>query len=223
MMRPLLMNYQIEINKIPFKKELTEQTVDYLSEEAIKALLALPNTETKKGLRDQFLLVFLYDSAARVQETADVRLKDTHVGKTPVVILHGKGDKIRTVPLMEKTIELFQQYRRTFHPDKGVYSDEPLFFTRWGGVENGIDESTIRKTLGQYGETLKQSFPEIRGTIHPHLLRHSQAMHLYQHVMDLTLISQWLGHVNLETKISGINPTLSRRHKTCRKLSPFMS
>jgi len=201
MMRPILTNYRAEIYKVPFKREITEQIVDYLSEDAVKKLLEMPDAETKKGLRDRFLLVFLYDSAARVQEAVDVKLKDIRPGKTPVVILHGKGNKVRTVPLMEKTIEHFEQYRGVFHPDEGLYSDRPLFYTKRSGSESNISESTIRKMLGQHGEVLKQEFPEIEGSIHPHLLRHSRAMHLYQHGMDLTLISQWLGHTNLETTL----------------------
>lgn len=201
MMRPVLMNYRSEIYKIPLKKARTEQKIDYLSEDATKALLEIPDANTKKGLRDCFLLVFLYDSAARVQEVVDVRLKDIHNGKTPVVILHGKGDKVRTVPLMEKTMKLFEQYCRVFHPNEGAYSDRPLFYTKRSGTESSINESTIRKMLGKYGEAVKRNFHEIEGSIHPHLLRHSRAMHLYQHGMDLTLISQWLGHVNLETTL----------------------
>lgn len=201
MMRPVLMNYRAEIYKVPFKKEPSERGVDYLSEDATKALLALPDAGTKKGLRDQFLLIFLYDSAARVQEAADVKLKDIRTGKTPMVILHGKGDKVRTVPLMEKTMEHFELYRQAFHPDEGIYSDRPVFYTKRSGTESCISESAIRKLLGRYGQALKKDFPEIDGSIHPHLLRHSRAMHLYQHGMDLTLISQWLGHANLETTL----------------------
>lgn len=201
MMNPILVNYCSEIFKVPFKKDVTDRPVDYLSEDAVKSLLELPCIETRKGLRDRFILVFLYDTAARVQEAVDVKLKDIRMGKTPTAILHGKGDKVRTVPLMEKTIEHFEQYRKIFHPNESMYSERPLFYTKRGGVENHISESTIRKMIGQYGEILKDDFPEIKGSVHPHLLRHSRAMHLYQHGMDLTLISQWLGHANLETTL----------------------
>jgi site-specific recombinase XerD len=201
MMRSTLMGFCAEINKVPFKKEVSEQVIDYLSEEAIKSLLDLPDVTTKKGIRDQFLLIFMYDSAARVQEVVDVNLKDIHTGKTPVVILHGKGNKVRTVPLMKKTMEHFEYYRSIFHPGETPYSDQPLFYTIRNGTQNRISESTIRKMVGQYGSSVKQSFPDARVSIHPHLLRHSRAMHLYQHGMDLTLISQWLGHANLETTL----------------------
>ncbi len=201
MMRPVFINYRAEICKVPFKKETLDQTIDYLNEDAIKALLSAPDPGTKKGLRDQFLLIFLYDTAARVQEVTNVKLKDIHTGKTPTVVLHGKGDKVRTVPLMEKTMKHFEIYRQIFHADEGAYSNRPLFYTVRSGMENPINESTIRKLLGHYGDTIKKDFPEIEGSVHPHLLRHSRAMHLYQHGMDLTLISQWLGHANLETTL----------------------
>lgn len=200
MINPMLTNYRIEINKICLKKS-TNSTVDYLSEDAVSALLNAPDTETQKGVRDQFILIFLYDTAARVQELVDVKLKDIHLGKTPTVTLHGKGGKTRIVPLMIKTIQHFEQYCKIFHPEMGEYSSRPLFYTVRNGVEQHINESTIRKLIGQYGEGIKKRFPQISGSIHPHLLRHSRAMHLYQHGMDLMLISQWLGHANLETTL----------------------
>ena len=42
---------------------------------------------------------------------------------------------------------------------------------------------------------------EIPENVHPHLFRHSRAMHLYQGGMDLTMVSQWLGHANLQTTL----------------------
>jgi integrase len=52
-----------------------------------------------------------------------------------------------------------------------------------------------------YGETARGKCKEIPENIHPHMLRHSRAMHLYQNGMDLTLVSQWLGHASLESTL----------------------
>lgn len=213
-------NDRTEIYKVPFKKAPLTQTIDYLREDAVKALLAVPDAGTKKGLRDRFLLVFLYDSAARVQEVTDVKLKDVHIGKTPVVVLHGKGNKVRTVPLMGKTVEHFEQYRKVFHSDEGTYSERPLFYTKRGGIEKPMSESSIRKILGCYGETIKKDFPEIECSVHPHLLRHSRAMHLYQHGMDLTLISQWLGHANLETTLIYAHADTEHKREAIARATP---
>ncbi len=55
--------------------------------------------------------------------------------------------------------------------------------------------------MRQYGQAARKYLPEIPENVHPHLFRHSRAMHLYQGGMDLTLVSQWLGHVNLHTTL----------------------
>lgn len=57
----------------------------------------------------------------------------------------------------------------------------------------------MRYVLRAYGEKAGLECPEVPEKIFPHLLRHSRAMHLYQEGMDLTLVSQWLGHSQLET------------------------
>lgn len=49
--------------------------------------------------------------------------------------------------------------------------------------------------------TAHMACPEVPERIHPHIFRHSRAMHLYQHGMDLTMVSQWLGHANLSTTL----------------------
>ena len=53
----------------------------------------------------------------------------------------------------------------------------------------------------KYVDSARAKCPEIPERVHPHLWRHTRAMHLYQHGMDLTLVSQWLGHANLETTL----------------------
>lgn len=148
MMRPVLMDHRAEIYKIPFKKETSEQVVDHLSEDATKALLGMPDAGTKKGLRDQFLLIFLYDSAARVQETADVKLKDIHTGKTPVVVLHGKGDKIRTVPLMEKTM--------------GFTQTGPSFIQSEAALKTASVRVPSARCLDGMARLLKRLFPKLK-------------------------------------------------------------
>lgn len=64
-----------------------------MSEAAVKALFMAPAPRTKMGLRDQFLMIFLYDTGARIQEALDVKICDLRIDKTPTVTLHGKGGK----------------------------------------------------------------------------------------------------------------------------------
>ena len=53
----------------------------------------------------------------------------------------------------------------------------------------------------KYAELARENCPDVPERVHPHLWRHTRAMHLYQHGMDLTMISQWLGHKQVETTL----------------------
>ena len=55
--------------------------------------------------------------------------------------------------------------------------------------------------MNGYAKTAHVAFPGVPEKIHPHIFRHSRAMHLYQHGMDLTMVSQWLGHADISTTL----------------------
>ena len=201
MVDPALMIYRNEIYKVPVKKNTNKETIEYLSEKAVRVLLEQPDRTTEKGMRDIFILLLMYDSAARVQELVDIKICDLVNGKTPLVILHGKGSKVRTVPLMESTMVYFEKYFKIYHPGETYCSNQYLFYSVRNGEKNPLDTSTIRKMISKYGRTARELCSSIPENVHPHLLRHSRAMHLYQHGMELSLISQWLGHSQYETTL----------------------
>lgn len=194
------MAYQAALSKIP-KQKAGKTAVEYMSEEAVQTILKQPDTSTRQGIRDQFFMVLLYDIAARVQEMLDLKVCDIRPGKTPTATLLGKGSKVRTVPLMPETMEHFQNYLNVYHEGEGRYSTQPLFYVVQHGTRNSMSDDNVRKFLKKYGDLARKICPEVPENIHPHLWRHSRSMHLYQHGMDLTLLSQWLGHANLKTSL----------------------
>lgn len=200
---PTIVIHVAEILKIKIKGPESKQLIDYLSEPAVKALLEQPNQMTRKGLRDRFFLLLMYDAGARLQEIRQLRLCDIRWGKTVYVMLLGKGSKVRSVPLMQPTVEHLKNYLGVFHPDcvpgKANYLEAPLFYVEQHHRQRPLSDSAARKLVRQYGDAAKMDCPEIPEIVHPHLLRHSRAMHLYQHGMDITLVQQWLGHAQLET------------------------
>jgi site-specific recombinase XerD len=88
------------------RKKAPETLVPYLTQEAVQRLLAQPPQNTLQGRRDAVLLSVLYDSGARVQELADLLVRDVRLEAPSVVTLTGKGRKRRTVPLMTPTANL---------------------------------------------------------------------------------------------------------------------
>ena len=199
---PTTVIFKKNIFEVPIKNLSKPNTLKYMNEKAIAALLEQPSPLTKKGLRDRFILSLLYDSAARCQELIDLRLCDSRLGKTPTItIRHGKGDKARDVPIMKQTVDHFQHYKQVFHPGEDVYSDCPLFYTLRYGEKQSLDNSTVRKLVISYGEAARKRCADVPKHVTTHTLRHSRAMHLYQHGMDLVLILQWLSHARLETSL----------------------
>ena len=116
-----------QIIGIPFKKS-EKRVIDFLNEEKTKELLAAPSTDTPKGLRDQAMLCLLYDSGARVQELADIRIRDLRLESPAQVQLTGKGRKTRSVPLMDQTVCILKEYLRRNGLDTVLNADHPLFY-----------------------------------------------------------------------------------------------
>ena len=87
---------------IPTKRAAPPET-RFLERDEIERLLHHLPSEGRLALRDRALLLFLYNTGARVQEVADLRVEHLDLGAHPLVRLHGKGDKWRTCPLWHQT------------------------------------------------------------------------------------------------------------------------
>lgn len=190
-----------ELSAIKVQKDDPFSKVDYMTENAVTALLNEPDVKTKIGLRDRFLMIFLYDSGARISEALGVRLCDIKLDNSPQVLLFGKGNKVRAVPLMEKTVEHLKQYMYAFHKEESLTSTVTLFYVLHKGKKEPMNDETVRVRLQKYADAARKKCSEVPQKVHPHLWRHTRAMHLYQHGMDLALVSQWLGHANLSTSL----------------------
>ena len=208
-----------EIQKVDTAKE-SEKLVEHMSEDAIKTILAQPDTSTQRGLRDMFLMLFLYKTGARIQELLDIHLCDIQFGKAPVVLLRGKGSKTRNVPLRDNIVSHLKEYIKVFHPDAGIYSDQYLFYTVRDGDKKRMTEGNVRHLVREYGDEARHLCPEVPENVHPHLFRHSCAMSLYQNGVELTLISQWLGHADLETTLIYAHADTELKRKAIEKAIP---
>lgn len=100
---------------------------------------------------------------------------------------------------MANTVRHLKNYMRVYHKGNRREFEELLFYTEHKGERTPVCADTMRKRIQKYAETARKICTEVPERVHPHLWRHSRAMHLYQHGMDLSLVSQWLGHSNIET------------------------
>lgn len=180
---------------------VAEKLVEHMSEAVVDIVISAPDTSTQKGLRDMFLMLFLFRTGARIQELLDVKLRDIRFGTSPCVTLYGKGSKARTVPLRSNTVEHLKSYINLFHQGESIYSEQFLFYVIRNQSKKRMTEDNARDLIHKYGVRARKICVEVPENVHPHLFRHSCAMSLYHSGVHLTLISQWLGHSKLETTL----------------------
>lgn len=211
-----------EIDKV--KKARQHRTlVEHMSETAVQAILAQPDTTTLIGKRDAFMMLFLYRTGIRVQELVDIQLKDIRLDNHPSLTVCGKGAKIRSIPLRTDTVRHLRHYMEFFHPEDSVYSDDHLFFTVRGGSRKRMTEDNVRSLVRKYGMLAREDCLEVPENVHPHLFRHSLAMSLYQNGVDLSLISQWLGHSCIETTLIYAHADTEIKRQAIEKAVPEKS
>jgi site-specific recombinase XerD len=169
--------------------------VAYLTVEHTRQLLAAPDRSTRTGRRDATLLATLYDTAARVQELADLTVRDIRLDHPAMAALTGKGRKSRHVPIDDNTTALLAAYLAERHLDGPGSEDHPVFFNQHRvKLSRGGIAWILRKHQTQAHDPALATAP-----LSPHVLRHSRAMHLYDSGVPLPYIRDILGHADLST------------------------
>jgi integrase/recombinase XerD len=180
---------------IPSKKA-KKTVVEHLTPEAMKLLLEQPDRGCLKGRRDLTLMSVLYDTGARVQELIDIKVSDVILDSPAVVVLNGKGNKTRRVPLMKNTISLLERYIVEKKLDKSWKNEYPLFTNN---QKNKLTKEGVAYIISKYVELARKTSTLVPSKVKPHMFRHSKAMHLLQAKVNLIYIRDFLGHVDLKT------------------------
>ena len=184
-----------KVISIPVKKA-KKTIVEYLIPEALKLLLEQPDKHTARGRRDLTLMSVLYDTGARVQELIDIKVSDVILDSPSVVVLTGKGNKIRRVPIMKNTVALLRSYLSENNLKQQWKNQYPLFSNN---QHNKLTREGVAYIIAKYVESARQSLMIIPQKVKPHVFRHSKAMHLLQAEVNLIYIRDFLGHVDIKT------------------------
>jgi integrase/recombinase XerD len=183
-----------DVLAIPSKKQ-AEPGVNHLTVEQTRRLLAQPDQSTGWGRRDATLLATLYDTGARVQELADLTVRDVRLEAPTLVTMTGKGRKTRQVPITQNTVALLGTYLAEHRLDRPSREDDPLFFNQHHvKLSRGGIAWIIRKYQARTSDPALTT-----AEITPHTLRHSKAMHIYDAGVPLPYVRDILGHVELST------------------------
>jgi len=182
---------------LPMKKA-AHRAMNYFSPEGLHLLLSQPDTRTPKGRRDHALLVLLYDTAARVQEIIDLRVRDVRLEKPTTITLHGKGRKTRVVPVTTKTASIMEGYFQ----EKGWIGrsgtlDFPVFMN---SRKCKLSRAGVAHILSKHVRSMSiDGSHHVPGSVSPHCLRHTKAIHLLKSGVPLIYIRDILGHVSVTT------------------------
>ena len=179
---------------IPLKRDI-EKPMEYMTVDVLKVLLKQPNTSTIKGRRDLTLLATLYDTGARVSELINLKVRDIKFDDfTTTVKLFGKGSKIRVVPIIGNTAELLRRYIDE-HNLTTKY-DNYLFVSK---LKKPLTEPGVKYIIEKHRSLATKESSLIPKNIHPHMFRHSKAMHLLESGVNYIYIRDFLGHSDIKT------------------------
>lgn len=175
------------------KKRTETKVMSYFSVDEIKLLINKPKTETKYGFRDYIILLFMYETACRAQEISDLQHKQLFL-KDNYVVLIGKGNKERRIPITNELSNLLAKYMNIFK----IKSEDCYVFQN--ACNNKLTTKGIEYILLKYVRECKEKYcDKFRGNYSNHSVRHTRAMHLLESGVNLIYIRDILGHASVTT------------------------
>jgi len=173
----------------------------------VERLLAMPDAQTPRGLRDAAMLELMYSAGLRISELIDLKREDVMLDIN-FLKCRGKGNKERLIPIGGVAVEKLRRYLQNSAPPQA----EALFLTRFG-------EPFTRQGCWKmiHGYILSAA---IRKRVTPHTLRHSFATHLLSGGANLRAIQEMLGHADISTTQIYTHVTSDRLRQTHLRYHP---
>lgn len=184
---------------------LGQHLPEVLSIEEIDMMIDVIDLAKPEGIRNRAIIETLYGCGLRVSELVNLEISKVYL-QEQYLIVEGKGNKQRVVPMSEVSIERILEYMREVRSKTEVKPGEEnmLFLNRHGSRLTRQMIFTIIRRLA--------AAADIRKKISPHTLRHSFATHLLEGGANLRAIQQMLGHESIATTeiYLHLNPQLLR-------------
>lgn len=175
----------------PSVKTPKTMEVEFLSVRAVQLVV----TAASDDLRALAIVSVLYDSGARVSEVCGMAVGDLTLSRPHTAKVIGKGRKARVIPLSTQVGEILSRYITSVRPH--ATPTEPLFVNRSG---NPLGRAGVAYVLQKTAAAAHSVHPEeVPPRAHPHIMRHSKAMHLLDAGVNLVYIRDFLGHESVTT------------------------
>lgn len=187
-----------------------------MSESTVEAFLNAPDLSTFVGMRDKAMFELLYACGLRVSELCNLCFKDLHLQES-FLMVHGKGDKTRIIPVAESAIDWLNHYINIARPIKDPLGSSPYVFL---SLKNKEKPLPLTRTAFWYRVKCYAKQIGLTQDPSPHSFRHSFATHLLNHDADLRVVQQLLGHSSLSTTQIYTHVALHRMHQIYDKAHP---
>lgn len=165
---------------------------EVLTIDEIDAMIDCIDMSTPEGIRNRAIIETMYSCGLRVSELVGLQMSLIYADDE-FILVRGKGDKQRMVPISQVALELIARYVSEVRSNLVVRrgSEDILFLNRRGGQLSRQMVFIIIKQLCELAGIHKQ--------VSPHTLRHSFATHLLEGGANLRAIQQMLGHESITT------------------------
>lgn len=172
--------------------KITQQLPDVLSNSDIDAIQATFDLSLPDQYRNSTIIEVLYGCGLRVSELTTLRLHNIHEDEEALIIV-GKGNKERWVPINHRALTMLKYYIRTIRTQIKPRSGEEsyVFLSRRGAhLTRQFVFKFLKTAVAKAG---------IQKTVSPHSLRHTFATELILNGADLRAVQVMLGHANIAT------------------------
>lgn len=186
---------------------------DVLSEADINAIISAIDLSKAEGERNRAMLEMLYGCGLRVTELVNVQISNLRFDDGYIIVT-GKGNKQRIVPINHTAIKYANLYRQEVrvHQNPVRGSEDILFLNRRGKKLTRVMVFTIVKNLA-----IKAG---IKKHVSPHTFRHSFATHMVNRGANLRVVQEMLGHESITTTEIYTHLNETKLRETISKFHP---
>jgi len=194
--KPEYIKETVQIQNIRQKKAF-KKDISYLKPEGIKLLLSQIDQSNCSGRRDYTILTLMYTTGIRVSELISIKGCDVSMSNPKTLLIHGKGNKIRHVPIVRQIAPVIGQYLKDNKCLLPQNLDNYIFKSHIG---EKFTRQGINYMISKYTKKARIMEPIlIPRDCSPHKIRHSSAMALVEAGVDLITIRDLLGHSSVQT------------------------
>lgn len=199
------------------RKRTHKNFPEFLTRHELEAVLSQIDLDAPDGVRDLSILLFLYNTGARAQETAGAQISWFDFPNRFVTIT-GKGDKSRSTPLWPSTVQFLRRYLDHHRRPPAPQAAASFFINQRGGP---LTRFGVRSLVKKYVHRAAIKCPSLaKRKISTHSFRHTTAVHLLKARVDLNVIKDWLGHASVKSTKRYLHTDADDKQRTLERFGP---